>query len=172
MIAIFIGLTASNLLLLGAVFGIGLFVADGRGHPGALYEYHLGLGIAAGLMATLTHMAIYMYFMATTKWLGAAADKVGLDLAQFVQPAERRKRHAFSLVMTAIVMTMLTMFAGAGADPPRGALWPAEVHLVLAAVTVAVHLAVAAGEYRLITRQGTLMDQGLAAVNRSPNLSV
>ncbi len=171
MIPIFLGLTIANLALLGLTFGLGLFATDG-GRPSGWYEYHLLLGIGAGLMAVLTHLAIYTYFMATTRWLGAAADKAGLALDRFVVPAARRKGRAFAVVMMTIVATMLTMFAGAGADPTRGALWPGEVHLALAGGLIVVHLGAAVAEYRLIGGQGALMDEALVLTNRQVGTGV
>lgn len=172
MVTIFLGLTISNLFLLILTAAVGLFATDGAGHPGDAYLYHLGLGVMTGLMAAVTHVAVYTYFMATTRWLGAAADKVGLSLGEFVEPALRRKSRAFLIVMGTIVATMVTMFAGAGADPTRGALWPAEVHLVLSLGLIVVHIMAAFAEYALIRSQGALMDRALAQVNGEPAQNV
>src|SRR5689334_4317384 len=113
---LFLGLTAANLLLLSMVFGLGLFATD-AGKPTSLYSYHISLAIAAGLMTLLAHLAVYTYFMATSRWLQAATDKANLDPQTYAAPALAGKRRVFPLAMAAIIFTMLTMFAGAGADP-------------------------------------------------------
>lgn len=154
MITLFIGLTAANLLSLTAVFVVGLVLKDGGGEPGSLYSIHITLGIIAGLLCALTHVTIFTYFMATTKWLGAATYKAALDHNQFVANSLQRKKHAFRLVMIAITTTTLTMIGGAGADSAAAPLWPPQVHLLLATVTIAVNFLCALSEYKLIAVQG------------------
>lgn len=167
MVTLFLGLHSASLLLLCAVFGMGLMVVDSStGKPTWMYHYHLAGGIAAGLVVTLAHVSVYTYFMATTKWLQAASEKCGLDLATHVAPSMSRKRRALWTAMIAVGITMVTMFAGAGADRTMRPLWPAKAHLVIAALAIAVNLLCAIAEYRLIRAQGQLMDDTLAEVNR------
>ena len=171
MIPLFLGLTIANLLLLVVVFVLG-FGTFHEGKPTDHYAYHISLAIAAGLMAVLVHVVAYMYFMATSKWLRAATDKAGLDPAAFALPAMSNKRRVLPLVMGAIVMTMLAMFAGAGADPTVNPWWPGELHMVVAAAAIAANALCAAGEFRMIRTQGRLMDEALAVVNRTPGVVV
>ncbi len=166
MISLFLGLHTANLLLLSLAFGLGLFAVDPAQQPTAVYGYHQALGIGAGLMATLVHMAVFVYFMATTKWLEAATDKADLDATRFIAPSLSRKARVFAVAMAAIVITMLTMFAGAGADPAARPLWPGEVHLVMAALAIMVNLASAMAEYHYIRAQSSLMDEALAILNQ------
>lgn len=154
MITLFIGLTAANLLSLSAVFVIGLILKNGSSEPGSIYSIHITLGILAGLLCALTHVTVFTYFMATTKWLGAATYKAGLDYNQFVVDSLRRKKHAFQLVMIAITTTTLTMIGGAGTDSAAAPLWPPQVHLLLATATIAVNFICALSEYKLIAVQG------------------
>jgi hypothetical protein len=164
MIPLFLGLTAANLILLTLVFGVGRFaVADGV--PTGLYYFHVALGIATGMIATLTHLVVYTYFMATSRWLQAAANKANLDLNRFVVPALTRKSRALPVVMAAVAAVMLTMFSGAAADSTVRPWWPGEVHLVTGAFAIGINILCAAIEYRLIRGQGDLMDQALVAVN-------
>ncbi len=164
MTSLFAGLTAANLIVLLITFALGLS-ADATAAGDRLYPIHMAMGFAAGIMVLLTHLATYMYFMATTKWLAAASDKVNLDFEQFVRPAEKRKRRVFAVVMSAIVLTMLAMFAGAGADPAVNSLWPTQVHLMMAALAIAINILCAAGEYQHIRAQGQLMDDAIEQVN-------
>ncbi len=164
MIALLLGLTSANLLLLAGTFMLGLGAVDANDLPTDLYNLHLILAIAAGLFTVLTHLSAYTYFMATCKWLAAAADRAALDLMRYVVPSLTRKRRVFAAAMSAVVVTMLTMFAGAGADPTLGRLWPAEVHLVLALFTLLINALVAGVELRHIRDQGMLIDQALLAL--------
>ncbi len=166
MIPLFLGLTIANLALLGAVFVMGLFVVDHTGLVTGMYDWHLPLGIAAGLMVALTHTAVYMYHMATARWLEAASDKAGIDPRRWVAPALKRKRKVFFLFMASIISVMLAMFAGALADPTMNPLWPGEVHMIVGLFALAVNAAAAISEYRHIRAQGLLMDDALGVLNQ------
>lgn len=168
MIPLFLGLTAANLIILAGVFALGLGVG---GDVAALYTYHIAFGLTAGLMALLTHLSVYVYFMATSKWLAAATDKAGLDADRFARPAERHKRRAFVLAMSIIALTMITMFAGAGADVTVSALWPGELHLLLAVAAIVANGFGALGEYQLIRKQSNLMDAAAVYVSGDPHAS-
>ncbi len=167
MIPLFLGLTAANLVVLCTAFGFGWFAVDASGEATGVYDTHMLLGIGAGLLATMTHMTVFTYFMATSKWLQAATDKAGCGLERFVGPALSRKRRAFGVSMLAVVLTMAAMFAGAGADPTMmNRLWPGEVHLMAAAVAIAVNAFAAVGEFSLIKRQGVAVDEAARLIGQ------
>lgn len=171
MIPLFLGLTGANLILLLITFAVGMTAANTSGGAGGSYNYHLALGITAGLMTPLCHVVIYTYFMATSRWLQAATDKVNLDVNTFVAPALNRKRRTFQLMMVAIATVMATMFLGAAFDPTmRPATAGASsgtsgVHLAAACIAIAVNLIVALAEFKLVREQGQLMDDALLKVN-------
>jgi len=164
MVRLFLGLCGANILLLGSVFVLGLGTKGASGRPTELYPYHLALGVLTGLLTTLVHVAVYTYFMATTKWLGAATNKAALDPAQFLEPAVAAKQAMLPLVLLPVVATMLTMFAGAGADPTMRPWWPSEVHLVLAAACIALNVLCHVLQYHRIGAQGVRVDRALAAM--------
>ena len=174
MVPLFIGLTAANLILLCGVFVIGLLTpGSGVGDkPTGFYAYHLSLGIAAGMVTLAAHLAVYMYFMATSRWLQAATDKANLNPNDFAAPALRGKRRVLPCVMGAIVAVMLTMFAGAAADPTVNPWWPGEVHLAVGAIAIVANAFCAVVEFRMIKKQGKLMDDALAILNRLPGVVV
>lgn len=154
-------MTIANLLLLCSVFGLGLFaVVDGR--PTGWYAYHIGMALGAGMMTLVTHIGTYMYFMATTRWLEAAAAKVGLDVATYVTAPLRRKARVFPLMMAAVGSVMLAMFAGAAADPTVRPWFSGEVHLVIAALAIVINAVCALAELRLIKAQSALVDDAAA----------
>mgnify|MGYP005839556255 CR=1 FL=1 len=175
MIPLFLGLQIANHLMLAMVFAAGLWWSQVRGGVAGGTDWHglhVGLGVAAGLFCTLAHVGTYMYFMATYKWLWAASEKAGLPPDRFVAPARRRKSQAFPAAMGAILMTMLAMFAGAGADATAGSWWPPDVHLAVAALAIAANLLAAMRQWQLIRGQQQLMDQALARLNADPNIVV
>lgn len=178
MISLFLGLTGANLALLVVTLSMGLFAADAVGEPTRWYGLHVGVAIMSGMFCVLAQVAVYTYFMATTKWLGAATDKAALDPRRFVEPARRRKLFAFGVCMTPVAVVMLAMFAGAGADPTAGQpWWPAQVHLALAVAAVVINMVAAILQYRLIRAQGELIDEAarracVAADKRADETSV
>ncbi len=56
--------------------------------------------------------------------------------------------------------------AGAGADPAVNRLWHTQLHLMFAALAIAINILCAAGEYQHIRAQGQLMDYAIERVNR------
>lgn len=166
MIPLFLGLSVANVAVLCVVFGLGLGAVDAEGGATGPYAQHVAMGIAAGFLATGTHLATYTYFMATARWLQAATDKAGLDERRFVFPALERKKRALKVVMVALSVTMLTMFAGGGADPTAHPWFPGGLHLMLAVAAVGVNLIAAWVEFGLIRQQGAVMDEVLWILNR------
>lgn len=163
MIPLFLGLAGANLLLLGIVFGLGLFGVDPDGLASGLRVYHATLGITCGLMGSLAHLSVYTYFMATCKWLQVAADKRNLDENYYVAPALKRKKRVLMLVMAAILATMLAIFLGAAADSSAGAL--GNAHFAAAVAAVGVNLMATLSQYAHIRVQSRLMDEALAVLN-------
>jgi len=169
MIPLFLGLTAANLLLLSTIFALGLAVSHGDGST-TMYQHHVTWAVAAGLLATLCHSVVYTYFMATSKWLAAAADKAGLDAKAYITAPSNRKKMALFIIMTPVLVTMLTMCGGAAADTFQR--WPAGLHLGLGIATLLVNLGAAVWEFRLIRAQGKTMDQALAILNQRDDIQV
>lgn len=168
MIPLFLGLSAANMILLAFAFGLGLFATDAAGRPTHHYPFHVTMGIAAGLMTCLTHLAVYTYFMATSKWLQAATDKANLGLNRFVTPTIGHKGRCLRASLGAIIVTMVTMFAGAASDPvtPQP-WWSGRVHLVMALGALGVNMAAATIQFDLVRNQGRLMDEALGILNQS-----
>lgn len=169
MIPLFLGLAAANVLLMGIVFFLGLMAIGPDAIPSRFYAFHISMAIASGLMMLLAHVGTYMYFMATSRWLEAATNKAGLSAARFHDPARKRKSKVFAAMMAAVTLTMLTMFAGAAADPTVNPLWPGEVHMVLAIAAITVNLLAHAVQFQHIRSQSRLMDEAVAILNAPSN---
>ncbi len=166
MISLFLGLSTANVLLLGCVFGLGLFATDAAAKPTGVYVLHVSMAIAAGLMTTLTHVGVYTYFMATHKWLLAATHKADLDHARFVAPPLARKARALKLALAGIGATLLAMFAGAATDPTLPSRWvPAPLHLASGLAAVAINGISALAQFPIVRQQSQLIDEALAILN-------
>jgi len=172
MIPLFIGMTTSNLLLLCGVFAMGLFVIGAEGKPTGLYAYHISLAIAAAFVTLATHIGTYMYFMATSRWLQATTDKVGVEETRFAGPALENKRRVFPVLMTPIVMVMLAAFAGAGADRTMSPMWSPRVHLVIAGAAIAANVFAALLELKYIHAQKKLMEDATSLFSKNPNVII
>lgn len=173
MISLFIGLNTANILLLTCTFGLGLFATGQGAQPTQVFTLHITLGIAAGLMCTLTHVATYTYFMATTKWLGAATNKANLDPTQFVTPTLARKHRALWITLSVIALTLLAMFAGAAVDPtmPNRPL-PPVAHLIMGIVALAANLVGAIAQFSLVYAQTHLIDDALDILNHPAAIEI
>ena len=171
MTTLFLGLTAANLIALLIAFALG-FVSIQGDEPSAFYARHLLIGLTSGLLCALTHVSVFTYFMATSKWLQAATEKAALKPQAYVIPSLVRKGRALRLAMTAILITIVMMVAGAGADPTINPLWPSNIHLVLAVAAIIVNCLCAMGEYRLIAEQARLMDQAAMILGRASDVSI
>lgn len=165
MIPLFLGLTLANLIILGLVAGQGFIALDDGAEPAA-FGLHLVLGVASGFMTVMAHLAVYMYHMATSRWLRAATQKLVIDEDRYVSPAFARKRKVSVFVMPTILLSMANLFVGAAADAGSNRDAMGQVHLVIAMVTIAANVLAAIGEFYCIRGQGRLMDAALAELNR------
>lgn len=169
MIPLFLGLTLANLIILCLVAGQGFASVGSTGEAG-ITHVHVVLGVASGFMSVMTHVVVYMYHMATSRWLRAATHKLVIGDDRFVDPAFARKRKVMIFVMPTILLSMVNLFVGAAADAGSNTGSMGQVHTVLAMVTIAVNFAAAVGEFACIRGQGRLMDDALAELNR-PDLN-
>ena len=151
---------------------MGFGAVDAAGHATSWYAFHIALAIAAGMLTVAVHVATYTYFMATSRWIQAAGDKGNLPAAEFTAPAFGNKKKVIVPVMTAIAAIMIAMFAGAAADPTMIPWLSGQVHLVIAATAIAINVICALAEFRLIRRQGAIMDRALAILNNTPGVIV
>ena len=168
MFAIALGLSAANIILLAMAFTVGLSALDVESGAMTVYSTHIAIGIACGLMCALTHVAIFTYFMATSKWLQAAVDKGGMQYNDFVAPSLSRKIRVLAAGLVAIGGTLAAMIGGAGCDPTVNILWPAGIHLALAISAIIINIIVALIELRLVSDQVKLIDKALIILNTLP----
>ena len=166
MISLFLGLSWANVILMATALVLGLLAT---GADTDAYALHATIGIASGLMTTLTHMVIYAYFMATHKWLQAATEKGDLDPLQFVRPALTHKYRALGTAMAAVTLAVLTLFAGAATDPTTAPWLPPGAHLATAVTAIIVNLIAAGIQFPLVRQQNHLVDRATALLNDQSN---
>lgn len=158
MIALFLGLTAFNLLCLVLCALLGYYV--GGTESG---QWHQLAGLAAMLICCGVHCVVFTYFIATAKWVQHAIVVKNLDAA-LATPTRSFKRQAFPFALLAMGVTFAATLLGAARfSYGISARW----HEVLAWFAIATNAGVAAVEYRAIARNAALIDDVLAHIHTS-----
>jgi hypothetical protein len=159
MIPLFLGLTALNLLCLGAAAALGYAYGGDRERG----QWHMLVGATATLVCCAVHCVVFTYFAATSKWVQHAVRVKGLDPALSV-PTRSFKAHAFPAAMAAIATGLLAAFSGAYADAYGFPGATATPHGLLAWGALAGNAGAAWVEYRAIARNGRLIDEVLKRI--------
>ncbi len=149
---IFLGLAATNTLLLLVTFSLGLFVPSGQG--GFVHDMHFLVALLTIVMTLMVHGIVYTYFLGTGKWVKEVARVYQLPDWTWGQ-ATRNKRRTFPFVLGGMMLIGATAWLGAAADTIRGfgGLW----HLAVAAATLGFTLGAFAFEYVSIVAQARLL---------------
>ncbi len=134
-------------------------------------DIHLFFGIGTGMLCFAVHVIIFMYFMATSRWIHAASDKANLDEKKYADPSLKNKSKVLAYAMIAIVSMMLTMMAGASADLSVKLL-PPTVHMFIAIFMIATNSYIAMLQYSLIKQQKNMMTTVLDILNNMPNITI
>jgi hypothetical protein len=159
----------SNASLLGA-FALGWSIDDPTSlAPGArnLVTWHLLTALAAALLVLLVHAVSLTYFMGTGRWIEETCEAYKLGEAARKQNIRLKYRVIPGMVLC-ITLVVLTGALGAMADPAASMriAHGATIHLASAVVTVLANLLVSWVEYDAIARNGALVEQVVADVNR------
>lgn len=158
MTALFLSLTAFNLLCLALCAALGYTVGGT-----ASGQWHQLAGVASIMICCAVHCVVFTYFIATAKWVQHAIAVKHLD-ASLAAPTRSFKRQAFPAALLAMMITFAATILGA-ARFSYGI--PARWHEVLAWAAIATNLLVAIVEYRAIARNGLLIDGILMQINRA-----
>jgi hypothetical protein len=163
---IFLTLVGINSLALLASFGFGVasklreaaLHADDRTF---LIHFLLGLFTAIGVL--LVHCLIFTYFLGTGRWVkevGLAYDLPDGDLPRLTREL---KRKTFPPALAAMLITIATAAAGAGAQLRE---WPWFVHGSLSVVTLFVNAWAFRIEYRNLRTNADALDRVMQEVDR------
>ena len=158
MIALFIGLTLVNLLMLGVTTGLGYVV---HRDPLRFSPYHQLAGVLATITCVAVHCVVFTYFIATAKWVQHAVSVKRLDPA-LSAPTRSFKAQAFPAALSAMAVVFVTAITGAATF--SGYFRSTTVHHALAIASLVVNALVALVELRAIARNGRLIDGILAQV--------
>ncbi len=158
MLPLFIGVTLVNLICLGTAVTIGYLSAS---QP-SLKSWHLLTGVLATFTCCAVHCIVFTYFMATSKWVQHAVTVKRLD-ASFAAPTRSFRAQAFPAALVAILSVFATAILGAAHD---NYATPRSWHRSMALASLALNAGMAFIEYRAISRNGKLIDDVLATIQR------
>ncbi len=147
-----LALTATFLLGVGFRFaGLEVFVA------------HFTLGLFTAIGTLLVHCIIFTYFLGTGRWVKEVALAYNLPDEQFYRKTRELKRSSFPPALAAMLVTIATAGAGAGAQLRE---WPWYVHGGLAVAALLVNLWAFRKEFRDVAANALVLDSVLAEVDR------
>lgn len=166
MTRIFTTLASINALALVASFLVGVVskLRDAAAQAqDPVYLLHFSLGLFTAIMTLLVHCLIFTYFLGTGRWV----KEVGLAYQLPDQPLPKLtrelKRQTFPPALIAMLVTIATAAAGAGAQLQE---WPWGVHAGLAVLTLAVNGWAFRVEYRNVTTNAGIIEDVLREVDR------
>lgn len=154
---IFLGLAATNGILLVAAFVLGL-LADSERAGGdtshVWHDTHFLLALLTTMTTLLVHSIVFTYFLGTGKWVKEVARVYALPEWVYLQ-AIKNKRKAFPFELAGMMLIGATAWLGAAADTRRG--FDPTWHLGLAAVALTFNLGAFVVEYAAIVAQARLL---------------
>jgi hypothetical protein len=166
MTRIFSTLAVIDALALLAAFAVGT-VSKLRGSvlnpDDPTYLVHFVLGLFAALVTLLVHCLIFTYFLGTGRWVKEVALAYGIADDPLPRTTRELKRRSFPPALAAMLVTIATAAAGAGAQLQH---WPWYVHGTLAVLTLLVNLWAFRVEFRDVSINAGIIDQVLVEVNR------
>jgi hypothetical protein len=157
---IFLTLTVASTLLLVASFVLGCEIGDIRSVSSwtrKILSYHILISVAALIFAALVHAVLLTYFMGTSRWIEEARQAYKFE----ARWSEENRRLKYRAIPTMVLCLLLLI-----SNIPLGAVASANVHLVVAILTLVVNLAVNAMEYAAIRRNGELIAAVVIEVRR------
>ena len=159
-------------LLLAATFTAGFLTLgmDGWAGEGAAAEWqrdvylvHFFLGLCSALVILLVHCLIFTYFLGTGRWVKEVTLAYALPDEPWHKETRELKRWTFPPALSAMLVTIATAAAGAGAQLRE---WPWPVHATLGVVTLLVNLWAFRVEYRNVHRNAEVLDEVLRETDR------
>ncbi|MDB5340520.1 MAG: hypothetical protein JWN70_6139 [Planctomycetaceae bacterium] len=154
-------------------FALGMSISDAT-LPSAqtVVSYHLLAGLGALIFTSLVHAIVLTYFMGTGRWLEETTTAYRLNW-HFYKESKVLKYRTILLMMVCFLLLIATGAFGAAADPAsavgfRGA-WGfsgGTIHMTIALFTWAFNLLVNVYQFRVLTRNGEIVNAVLVEVRR------
>jgi hypothetical protein len=165
MTRIFATLASANALALVVTFVLGSWskLADGL-HSGAssVYLLHFLFGLFTGVGTLLTHCLIFTYFLGTGRWVKEVTLAYRLPDAPLHKRTRELKRTTFPPALAAMLVTIATAAAGAGAQLKA---WPWQLHFSLGIATLVVNFWAFRLEYRNVLANAATLEEVLREVD-------
>lgn len=151
-------------LLASFLIGVWSKLHDSVRHPeDTTYLVHFSLGLFTAIVTLLVHCLIFTYFLGTGRWVKEVG--IAYDLPDEPLPRITRelKRKTFPPALFAMLITIATAAAGAGAQLKE---WPWQVHATLASITLLINAWAFRVEYRNVAKNAGILDDVLREVDR------
>lgn len=170
---IFLTLAILSNVVLAISFALGWQVEDATAAAAqAEVSTHILIGLGGLVFAALVHAIVLTYFMGTGRWMEETGMAYRLDKAWYRQNQSLKYKTVPAMV-GCLTLLVLVGASGGAADPASaigfggwGSWSAADIHLWLAATTVALNLLANFWEYRAIGGNGRLIQQVLGEVRR------
>jgi hypothetical protein len=151
-------------LLASYAFGVVSKLGDAVRHPdNPAFLIHFNLGLFTAIGTLLVHCLIFTYFLGTGRWVKEVGIAYHLPDDPLPKRTRELKRRTFPPALFAMLITIATAAAGAGAQLKA---WPWSVHATLATLTVAINFWAFTVEYRNVSINSTIIDKVMAEVER------
>ncbi len=166
MFRIFTVLATLNSVALIATFALGVAskLGDSVRHasdPTFLMHFNFGLFTSVGTL--LVHCLIFTYFLGTGRWVKEVALAYRLPDAPLPKLTRDLKRRTFPVALSAMLVTIATSAAGAGAQLQA---WPWTVHATLGVLTLLANFWAFAVERRNVGLNAGAIEAVMAEVDR------
>jgi hypothetical protein len=165
---IFATLATLNGLALAATFLVGLLSWSRgalRNPSDSTFAVHFFLGLFTAIGTLLVHCLIFTYFLGTGRWVKEVAIAYGLPDQPIPKLTRELKRQTFPPALAAMLITIATAAAGAGAQL-RLPGWPWQLHLALGIVTLGVNLWAFRIEHRNVRANAAALEEVVRAVDQ------
>jgi hypothetical protein len=166
MTRIFLTLAMADFLALTLTFGLGCWskLTDGlHAADGSLYMLHFLCGLFTAVGTLLVHCLIFTYFLGTGRWVKEVTLAYDLPDEPWHKHTRELKRQTFPPALTAMLVTIATGAAGAGAQLQA---WSWQVHFTLGMITLLVNAWAMRLEYRNVRTNARVLDEVLVEVDR------
>lgn len=166
MVRIFSVIALLDGLALLATFALGVAsrLSNGVRHPeDPTYLLHFNLGLFTAIGTLLAHCLIFTYFLGTGRWVKEVALAYRLPDAPLPRLTRDLKRRTFPPALFAMLTTIATAAAGAGAQLQA---WPWTVHGSLAVAALLVNFWAFLIERRNVAINAATIEAVLREVDR------
>src|SRR5438477_10896562 len=121
-----------------------------------VWMFHFYCGLGSAVLNLLVHCLIFTYFLGTGRWVKEAALAYSLPDEPYPKLTRQLKRWTFPPALFAMLITIATVAAGAGAQLRA---WHWTIHASLAALTLIINLGAFIIEARNVRTNGFVVEK-------------